>query len=519
MKSDKSSKREKRSTPGSSRRKPQAPAAKTSPPEKPRPKTTDRRRRLSVISPCYNEAESVEAFYGVLKRVLNALTGYDHGIVLVDDGSTDNTLEVLNQLAGRDPCVEVYSLSRNFGQQAALTAGLEHARGDAFVLMDGDLQHPPETIPALVEAWEAGSPVVLTVREHTADASWWKRFTSRAFYSFFNAFSPTRIVPDASDFCLLSRDARDALLAMPESHRFLRAMIAWMGFPRAEVAYHAQARVAGESKYSFTRMVRLAGDAVFSFSTRPLRLATQLGLWIVAGGLTYLAYVLYLCFFSPEVVHGWSSIVSLILILGGFQLISVGLIGEYIARIFEQVKARPVYLLKQRPKRHRRISRKPSARSRPRKLPAARSKQSAPAPTTTRRKPTSPLKQPSQLAPPSRPIPQSVSRAASPHGPVASAAPRKTPASTDVAGAKASPAAAGSEPTTWLSAPQGPPSASLPKRTAAPKDSSTGAENPSITEKQPASPPKSRRPTPTAPRPKPVATPELPTASPPTLTW
>lgn len=335
-----------------------------------RPNTTGRKRRLSVICPCYNEADSIEAFYAVLKRVLNRLTDYVHRIVLVDDGSADGTLEALNELAGRDPCVEVYSLTRNFGQQAALTAGLEHARGDVFVLMDADLQHPPEVIPKMLRAWEEGSAVVLTVRRHTADATWWKQLSSQAFYAFFNAFSTTRVVAGAADFCLLSRPARDALVAMPESHRFLRGMVAWMGFPHAKIDYHAQPRVAGDSKYSQVRMLRLAADAIFSFSTKPLRLATQLGLWIVAGGMAYLAYVLYLCFFSSEVVHGWSSITSLVLVLGGFQLISIGLIGEYLARVFEQVKARPAYLLKQQPRRR---YRKPGSRPRRarKKLPLA----------------------------------------------------------------------------------------------------------------------------------------------------
>jgi len=308
------------------------------------------RRTLCVVSPCYNESAGIRAFHGELARVLASLEDLDHRIVYVDDGSDDATLEVLNGIAAADPRVEVYSLSRNFGHQVALTAGCDVARGDLLVLMDSDLQHPPALIPALVARWRAGADVVSAVRLRTAGASWFKRATADLFYGLLNSISDTRIVPGAADFVLLSRRAHEALLRMPERHRFLRGMVSWIGFRREFVEYEAPRRSAGESNYTLRRMVRLASDALFSFSTAPVRLATRMGLAVVACGMLYLLYVLWAIVARPEeIVPGWTSLVIVVLILSGVQILFVGLIGEYIARIFEEAKARPLYFFKQRP--------------------------------------------------------------------------------------------------------------------------------------------------------------------------
>jgi polyisoprenyl-phosphate glycosyltransferase len=314
-------------------------------------RTDATRRTLCVVSPCFNEAGGIRAFYDALKDVLGSLADLEHRIVFVDDGSTDATLQVLDRLAEDDARVRVYSLSRNFGHQVALSAGCDVAQGDALVLMDSDLQHPPSLIPAMVAKWRAGADVVSAVRLRTADASLFKRMSARAFYRLLNSISDTPIVPGAADFVLLSAPARDALLRMPERHRFLRGMVSWIGFRREFVEYHAVARGAGRSSYTLRRMIRLASDALFSFSTAPVRLATRMGLAVVACGMLYLAYILYTLLAHPaRIVPGWSSLMIVVLILSGVQIIFIGLIGEYVARIFEEAKGRPLYFFKQRPR-------------------------------------------------------------------------------------------------------------------------------------------------------------------------
>ncbi|MEQ1833225.1 MAG: glycosyltransferase family 2 protein [Candidatus Eisenbacteria bacterium] len=308
------------------------------------------RRMLCVVCPCFNEAAGIRAFHSALTIALAGIADLDYRIVLVDDGSSDATLVVLNQLAREDARVRVYALSRNFGHQVALTAGSDVARGDAVVFMDSDLQHPPALLSAMVAKWRAGADVVSTVRMGTADASWLKQQSAAMFYGFLNAISDTRIVPGAADFVLLSQPAHEALRRMPERHRFLRGMVSWIGFRREFVDYHAPARAAGESHYTFRRMMQLGSDALFSFSTAPVRLATRLGVAVVALGMLYLAYILYVVVAHPgRVIQGWSSLIIVVLILSGSQLMLTGLIGEYIARIFEESKQRPLYFFKQQP--------------------------------------------------------------------------------------------------------------------------------------------------------------------------
>jgi polyisoprenyl-phosphate glycosyltransferase len=243
-------------------------------------------------------------------------------------------------------------LSRNFGHQVALSAGIDTAESDAAILMDSDLQHPPELIPKMLDScFRGGFDVVSAVRRCTRGAGFLKRITSQGFYWLFNHLSETRVEPGAADFCLLSRRAYRALRSMPERHRFLRGMVAWIGFRRSFLEYEAAERFGGRSKYSLTRMVRLAADAVFSFTTKPVRLATRLGLATVACGLVYLVYTVARAIFWRDTVPGWASLIGIVLILGGAQLAFVGLLGEYISRVFEEVKSRPLYLFKQGPDR------------------------------------------------------------------------------------------------------------------------------------------------------------------------
>jgi len=302
---------------------------------------------LCIVAPCHNEEDVLPEFHRRLRDVLASLDGLDYRLVLVDDGSTDGTLERIEELRRRDPRVEVASLTRNFGHQAALLAGLSMAGGDAVLIMDSDLQHPPELIPEMVRRWRDGHDVVSAVRRTSAGVSWFKRFSSGLFYWLINRLSDTPIVPGAADFCLMSRRAHAALMRMPEHHPFLRGMISWMGFPRTFVPYDAAERPAGATKYDLPRMIAMALDAVFSFSVTPIRLMTRLGLVITGLGFIYLAYVVLRALIADDLVQGWGSLISVVVILGGLQLTFMGVIGAYLARVFEEVKRRPLYLFKQ----------------------------------------------------------------------------------------------------------------------------------------------------------------------------
>lgn len=304
---------------------------------------------LTVVVPCYNESDVVALFYRELKPVLDSLPNLDHEIILVDDGSTDDTLPILNDLAGEDPAVRVCSLSRNFGHQIALTAGLDFAEGDAVVMIDADLQHPPETIAELVGKWREGYDVVSAVRTNTQGASWLKDFNSKSFQWILNFLSTTRIPQGAADFNLMSRRVYSSIRQMPERHRFLRGLVSWAGFSHALVPYECGKRAAGRSKYTLAKMVSLALDAVFSFSSQPLRLALRLGLVMALLGFVYLFWTVANGLIRGGLVPGYASLIGVTITLGGCQLIFIGLIGHYLARVFEEVKGRPMYLLKQAP--------------------------------------------------------------------------------------------------------------------------------------------------------------------------
>jgi len=303
---------------------------------------------LTVIVPCYNEAEIVERFCAELSDVLERLD-LAWRVCFIDDGSTDSTLERLNALAKSDPRILVYSFSRNFGHQVALSAGLDVTAGSAIVMMDADLQHPPTLIPEMIALWRGGHDVVSAVREDTQDASWFKVSTAKFFYWLINRFGETPVVPGAADFCLLSARAHRAIVAMPERHRFLRGMVSWIGFTRAYVPFQAPRRPAGQSKYTTLKMVSLAVDALFSFSAAPMRMATRFGLALLVPGALYFLYILVRYLALDDFVRGWGSLIGTLMIIGGVQLIFIGMVGEYLARIFEESKRRPLYFFKQTP--------------------------------------------------------------------------------------------------------------------------------------------------------------------------
>jgi dolichol-phosphate mannosyltransferase len=265
----------------------------------------------------------------------------------VDDGSRDGTLPILRDLAAADPRVRYLSLSRNFGHQAALTAGLEHATGDVVVSMDSDLQHPPELLPALLAKWKEGYEVVLTIREDDRRLGRFKLLTSRIFYQAMRLLSDTEVRMSASDFRLMSAKAVDALLQLPETHRFLRGMVNWVGFPTTALSFQPASRGGGVSKYTLRRMANFAIDALFSFSKVPLRLSLFLGIIVLGLGLCFALFALGEALLFTTEDAGWHTVLVAVLLLSGCILCSLGVVGEYVGRIYDQVKARPLYLLKE----------------------------------------------------------------------------------------------------------------------------------------------------------------------------
>jgi polyisoprenyl-phosphate glycosyltransferase len=301
-------------------------------------------RQLSVVAPMYNEADTAEVFY---ERVCAALKDVPFELVIVDDGSSDATPEVLKRLSANDPRVRVVFLSRNFGHQTAITAGLDHAQGDAVVMIDADLQDPPEVIPTLLERWRAGADVVYAVRRRRAGETRFKLTTARWFYRLMSRLSNVELQEDAGDFRLMSRRALDALLAMRERSRYLRGMTVWVGFTQAAVEYERDPRYAGETKYTLRKMVRFSIDAIASFSHVPLQAATVFGFLVSFVAFLAIPLVIVLKIVGSY-LPGFSTITIVILLLGGMNLIAVGIIGEYVGRIYEEVKRRPLYLVRER---------------------------------------------------------------------------------------------------------------------------------------------------------------------------
>jgi polyisoprenyl-phosphate glycosyltransferase len=297
---------------------------------------------LSVVAPVYNEEELVERF---VRRACAAVADYTFELVLVNDGSTDATPELLDRMAAEDPRVRVIHLSRNFGHQAALTAGLEHAVGDVVAMIDADLQDPPELIPTMVARWEAGADVVYAVRRAREGETAFKLATASWFYKLFDKLAQVDLEPNSGDFRLLDRRALDALLTMTERSRFLRGMTVWVGFTQTAVSYERDPRHAGETKYTLRKMLRFSLDAIASFSHVPLQLATYVGL--LSAGLAFVAIPVVLgLHFAGSYLPGFGSLTIAILLLGGIQLIALGVIGEYVGRIYDEVKHRPLYIVR-----------------------------------------------------------------------------------------------------------------------------------------------------------------------------
>lgn len=300
-------------------------------------------KKLSIVAPMYNEELCIGEFVKEITSVVSPL-GMDYEIVLVDDGSKDKTYEVAKSLSLKDSRIKTIKFARNFGHQMALLAGLKFASGDVIVMMDSDLQHPPELIPTLLKKYEEGYNVVHTVRLSTAKESFAKKFTSKAFYALINKLSYTPIIPGAADFRLVTKKVNDVFCSLSEYDRFNRGLFSWVGFHATTVDYMAKERFAGKSTYTFSKMFSLALSSITSFSGKPLRVSFYLGLSTL--GVVFL-YLLYFCFdfFVHGTVRGWSSLFFSITMLGSVQLISIGVLGEYIYRIYNEVKQRPHFIV------------------------------------------------------------------------------------------------------------------------------------------------------------------------------
>src|SRR5919202_1794506 len=299
---------------------------------------------LSVVAPMYEEEEIVARF---AERVGAALDGVDYELILVDDGSGDATVERMAEVAAEDARVKVVALSRNFRHQPALTAGLDHARGDAVVMLDGDLQDPPEVIPRMLEHWRQGIDVVYAVRQQRRGETAFKRRSARWFYKLFRRLTRMDLPVESGDFRLMDRRALDALLAMPERARFLRGMTVWIGFTQAAVPFVRQERTTGVTKYPLRKMLRFSFDAITSFSSAPLQWATFLG--FLFSGVAFLAIPLAVVARYTNIYgRGVPTTIVVVLLLGGIQLITVGIIGEYVGRSYDEVKHRPLYVVRDR---------------------------------------------------------------------------------------------------------------------------------------------------------------------------
>ena len=309
-------------------------------------------KTVSIVVPVYNEEDNLREFHKRITEVMSQ-EPYDYKIVFVNDGSSDGSAVVLSELAKEDDHVEAYLLSRNYGHQMALTCGLDNAEGDAIVTMDGDMQHPPEIVPQLLRLWEQGNEIVITKRLATEDAGFFKNLTSATYYKLINAMSKVEITPGGSDFRLMDRIAVDAFKQYRERARFIRGLVNTLGFKVAEVEFVAPPRFAGQSKFNLRKMLHFALDGITAFSNLPLRWAFYTGLIMGLISMALLGHVLYEKFVDEDIVPGWATTMVSILFLGGIQLVGIGILGEYIGRIFEEIKHRPLYLVSRHIKKDR----------------------------------------------------------------------------------------------------------------------------------------------------------------------
>jgi len=306
----------------------------------------DKNYVYSIVIPVLNEEKVLNELYKRLTKVMTDI-GESYEIIFINDGSTDNSLKIMKQLQTHDKRIKIIDFSRNFGHQIAITAGIDFTSGDAVITIDADLQDPPEVIPDLIKKWKEGYEVIYGIREKRKGENFFKKISTLIFYRLINKMTMINMPPDSGDFRLIDKKVVNNLKNIRENNRYVRGLTYWIGFKQIGVPYERDKRFAGKSKYPIKKLFKLAYDAIFSFSNFPLKIATYFGFIVSFLSFLYLIYALIIKLFTNSVIHGWTSLMISILFLGGVQLICLGIIGEYIARINDEVKKRPLYIIKE----------------------------------------------------------------------------------------------------------------------------------------------------------------------------
>ncbi|MED1402722.1 glycosyltransferase family 2 protein [Bacillus mycoides] len=301
---------------------------------------------ISVVVPMYFEEEVAQECYNRLKSVM-LQNNINYEFVFVNDGSTDRTMEILSEIAANDYRTKIVNFARNFGHQVAVTAGIAAAKGDAIVIIDADLQDPPEVIPELIAKWEEGYEVVYAKRKQRKGETWFKLLTAKYFYKFLNYMSDIDIPKDTGDFRIIDRKVADVFNQMTERNRFIRGMMSWVGFRQTYVEYERDERFAGETKYPLKKMIKFASDGIIAFSTKPLRIVMSIGLLSVLISIAVLLYTITVKIIGKDIQTGWASIMVAVTFFSGIQLLGLGIVGQYIARIYDESKNRPIYIVKE----------------------------------------------------------------------------------------------------------------------------------------------------------------------------
>lgn len=304
-------------------------------------------KTVTILVPSYNEAQSLELLHKEIVRVISTLENYKWEILFVNDGSRDNTMEVIKGLREKDGRISYVDLSRNFGKENAMLAGFDYAKGDAVIIMDADLQHPPAVIPAMIQKWEEGYDDVYAQRKTRGKESWLRKKLTKSYYRLLQSSSRVDVLPNVGDFRLLDRKCVDALCQMRESGRYTKGMYCFIGFKKIGVEFETQDRVLGESSMSYKKLMNLALEGITSYTTAPLRWATFLGLIVSFLAFAYMVFVLIKAFLYGDPVAGYPTLLTVILFMGGVQLLTIGIIGEYLAKVFVEVKNRPVYIIRE----------------------------------------------------------------------------------------------------------------------------------------------------------------------------
>lgn len=303
-------------------------------------------KKISIVIPIYNEEEVVKTSYLRIKKVMEELKQYDYEMILIDDGSKDRTFHIVQEIAKENEKVKILSFARNFGHQAAVTAGLQYVTGDAVIIIDADLQDPPELLPEMIDLWEEGNEVIYGQRKKRKGESAFKLLTAKMFYTTLNALSDVEIPKDTGDFRLVDRKVIDVINSLPEHNKFLRGLFSWVGFKQKAFLYERQERQAGKTKYPFKKMWKLASDGIISFSTKPLKIVGGLGILTIILSIGILSYSLISYVFNlNQLTPGWTSIMVAITLFSGVQLLSIWIISEYVARIYDETRNRPEYII------------------------------------------------------------------------------------------------------------------------------------------------------------------------------